>query len=67
MGQGKNDMIVGYGQQFGGTFRQPSLPRCPLALGTVPIQARNGGSPHYVLGLNRFAVYVAHASVDSNS
>jgi len=40
VGQGKDDMKVGYGQQFGGTFRQPSLPRCPLALGTVPIQAR---------------------------
>src|SRR6266852_3288372 len=33
-------MIVGHGQQFGGTFCQPSLPRCPWALGTVPIQAR---------------------------
>ena len=40
MGQGEDDMIVGYRQQFGGRFRQPSLPCCGLAFGTMPIQTR---------------------------
>ena len=40
MRQGEDDMVVGHGQQFGGTFRQPSLPRRCLAFGTVAIQTR---------------------------
>ena len=40
MGKGEDDVIVGDGQQFGGTFRQPSLPRRCLAFGTVPVQTR---------------------------
>ena len=39
MGEGEDNMIVGYGQ-FGGTLRQPSLPGRGLAFGAVAIAAR---------------------------
>jgi hypothetical protein len=40
VGQGEDDVIVGYGQQFGRTLRQPSLPSCRLAFWAMPIQTR---------------------------
>jgi hypothetical protein len=40
VGQSEDHMKVGDGQQFGGTFLQPALASCRLALRAVPIQAR---------------------------
>jgi hypothetical protein len=42
MGQREDDVEVGHGQQFGGTRGQPPGACVALALGTVPVAARNG-------------------------
>jgi hypothetical protein len=42
LGQGEHDMEVRYGQKLRLTLFQPSGARCSLALGTMPIAARNG-------------------------
>src|SRR6516162_1256642 len=40
VGQSKDDMKVGNGQEFGGALFQPALTSCCLAFWAMPIQAR---------------------------